>query len=194
MKATINISTGNATNKLIQLLVVIFAISSISYSQIPVIFDDEFTSISLDTSLVYFEDKTNELSINDFLTDSSFNFQCLGSYKNFGFTRSTFWVRFHVQNIKTKPFSPALILRANNTEISYIDLYQVSADGQLLDSSFSGTMLPIATRSSQVENITFLVNIPHDRIRTFYIRVNSETPVIIDFSLMVMDEFLKIDP
>jgi len=172
-------------------ILTIFVLFSHSLSQNPIIYDDDFTSIPLDTSLVYFEDDSNKLSINDFLTDSSFKFHPLGSYKNLGFSKSSFWVRFKVKNVKSDMDPSDLLLRLNDPEIYFADYFQLSEQGNIVAISSSGTMLPIGTRTSPVENLTFLTVIPTNNTHTIYLRINSDTPIMLDFSVMTMDQFLE---
>ena len=112
MEATIKIIIGNTFIKLIFFLAVIFVISPSSYSQNTIIYNDKFKSTDLDSIIEYYEDTSGQLNIEDILSSDAIKFKYLGKYKNLGFTRSSFWVRFRVQNRSKIEKSSVLILRA----------------------------------------------------------------------------------
>jgi PAS domain S-box-containing protein len=166
--------------------------TTFSFSQNPVVYSDDFESMSLDDILLFYEDVSGDLSVNDFLSSSKYKFYPLDGYKNLGFSQSAFWVQFRIQNKKKDFMHPVLILRANYPETYYIDFYQISEEGQIVDSSFTGTMRPVESRARPDENIAFFVIIPPNQTHTIYLRIESETPIMLDFSILVMDQYLKI--
>lgn len=173
-------------------IIFLFITSFSLFAQDPVVIMDGFESAQLNESLEYFEDETRDLSIQDIISFPEQNFRSLGSYQNLGFSKSAFWVKLRLKNEKKKVRHPLFVLRADYPEIDSVDYYQVSDSGELINSGQTGTMMPVTTRSRPDENIVFLISIPHDSIHTLYLRMTSETPIMLDFSLHSMDQYLRV--
>ena len=78
--------------------------TALSFGQNQIIITDDFETITLDEALEYHEDITGALSIQDIMSLSKGKFRSLEGYTNLGFSKSSFWVRFQIQNKKKAGF------------------------------------------------------------------------------------------
>ena len=186
MKSTI--STGLSVNIY---LLFFFSISSLLFGQNPIIIDDEFKSVSSQNDIYYYEDKTSNLTIQDILQSDSIKFQPLVGKTNLGFTRSAFWIRMELMNKRKIVSHPITVIKAEYPEIDYIDFYQISGSNKIVKSTKTGTMRPVDSRSRPDEAFVFLSSIPPDQNNSIFIRVESETPIMLQFSILSMDKYLK---
>jgi PAS domain S-box-containing protein len=152
---------------------------------------DELTSISLENSIEYYEDKTNSITLEDMLSEPDFKFHSIESKTNLGFRKSTIWIRFKLQNKKKLVRHPITVLKANSPEIDYIDFYQISENGNIVNSVKTGIMRSVETRQRLDENFLFLISVPQNQTHIIYIRIKSETPLSLSYSLSSMDQYLK---
>lgn len=96
-----------------------------------IIIDSEKKIFELDSYLQILEDKDKNLTIEDILSqDISSKFIKITGTPNFGFTNSTYWAKFTIENklYKTDDF----ILELTFPKISYIDLYIHKPDNKFI--------------------------------------------------------------
>ena len=160
-------------------------------AQEPVLITDELTSISLENSLIYYEDETGNLEIQDLMALPESKFKKLPGKVNMGFSQSSFWVRFHIKNEKMPSKRPTCILKLTYPEIEYIDFFQISAEGELVQSVITGNMRPVITRQRQDEHIIFIISVPRNEIQTIYLKIKTDTPVYLDFKILKIDHYLQ---
>jgi len=167
--------------------------TTLLFSQKSIVISDNFESRSLDDIIEYYEDTTGNLSILDIDSLSNDKFQFLGKYLNLGFSRSSFWVRFKIKNNRKSNKFPLWVVRANNTEIDYIDYYQISEDNIIIKSSNTGNMFPVKSRQRLDENFMFFTSVPQNKLHTIYLRIKTDTPIKLSFSMFSLDQYLIIN-
>ena len=179
-------------NLVINIIGSILIITTLSWANNPVIITDGFTTINLSDHIEYYEDASNELSINDFLYSDKYKFRPIGTYKNLGYSRSSYWIRFQFTDKRTHPSEPHVALLLNAKGLNYVDFYLLNGEGHCVDSSFTGSSRPASLKPRPEENISFIFTPQPDKKQTIYLQIKSNDPIILDFSLMEIDEFFKL--
>ena len=155
----------------------------------PLIFTHTFEKkIPLGKHLSIFEDKDGHATIADMLRpESALNFfPSKDLVPNFGFTQSTFWCRFTIEN--ASPLSLSLILESNWAHHDIIDFYVVH-EGRVVSHEKEGDQFPYYSRQNKYPNVTFPIRIDGYAVQTIYFRVRSKASMIIDFVLWQPDAF-----
>ncbi len=99
---------------------------------------------------------------------------------NFGFTNSTWWVRFTLVNPDTG--DRHVILREDYPLIDHLDVWALQRDGNWKHTA-TGDRTVFSTREFVHRDFLFDLDIPSGAERTFYVRADSAGPV--DLSLSV---------
>lgn len=178
-------------SKIILYFFFFFSISSILFAQKPVIINDDFESRSLNDEIKYYEDKSGKLSIEDIINSDSLQFKSIDGKPNLGFNRSAFWVHMELKNSRKIVRHPITVIKAEYPEMDYIDFYQISENGKIVKTTKTGNLRPVDTRARRDEAFVFLSSIPANQSNSIYVRIESETPIMLEFTVLTLDKYLK---
>ncbi|MBU0992575.1 MAG: response regulator [Proteobacteria bacterium] len=138
--------------------------------------------IPLGTYISIFEDPENQYAINDIISSELRKkfYPSNKSIPSFGFTESTFWIRFDMVNIsnETLPF----IIESNWSHHDIIDFYLFEGERQILE-KHQGDLMPFKDRDKKYLNLTFPFQIDALANCTAYLRIKSKASMIMDFVL-----------
>jgi len=129
--------------------------------------DNEYFSIN--KSIYYFEDGKGDLSFEDISNPTFSDSFILSTRKslNFGYTHSTYWVKFHLKN-----FDPQIndwILEIDYELLDSIDFYYQDQEGQWRSKAF-GDMYPFEQREWDYRTFIIPLQLPDKEIHTYYLR------------------------
>ena len=121
----------------------------------------------LSQSLLIYEDKTGEKTLDALMILPNHNFSRGSVYQNFGFTTSVWWMKFELSNNEDKEVKA--YLRIANGHIHEVDFFAVNRDGifpQKLGNNFPG-------QNKQIHYCDYLIplNIKHNQKTTYYLRL-----------------------
>ncbi|MDH5637982.1 MAG: ATP-binding protein [Nitrospinota bacterium] len=106
---------------------------------------------------------------------------------NFGFSRSAFWFRAKVTNTSGLP--QPLLLEQFSAWIDLIDLYIIRDDGTIEKKS-GGDMYPFSQREIVHPRFHFKLGLDTGQAVELYIRVQSDDPLELPFTLWKQEDFL----
>lgn len=129
-------------------------------------------SANIDNILVgkntdYFEDKNNNLTINNIDTIKNKWIKSKSNALNFGFKDSTYWVKFEILN---NTYTKEWILEIDNPHLDTIDLYK---NGINLGKS-TGDFFTFSQRAIIYRNPTFLLKTDYNELAVYHIRIRTK--------------------
>lgn len=128
----------------------------------------------------YFEDKDDTKNIesikNELFLDTN------KEVYNFGFTKSSYWIRFNIKNITNEKF----LINIDYPPLDKVEIYFFKHD-QLIEHKESGDLLPFYTREFVHRNYIFKVP---DNIDSCYLKVSSEGSITVPISIISEKKFL----
>ena len=132
--------------------------------------------------LSFMEDQSGTLTFEEVARQTGENqwHQISGTSINFGYTNSAFWFMF--QLINTEPDTIANIIEIAYPVLDHIDLYQVTADGQV-HHTIMGDKQPFHLRPILYRNFTVPVKLSPNRPVTIFIRVKTSSSMQIPITL-----------
>jgi diguanylate cyclase (GGDEF)-like protein/PAS domain S-box-containing protein len=108
---------------------------------------------------------------------------------NFGFSQSTYWIRFALVN--DTPESLRLLLELRNQLLDFIDFFITSSQNPHVEQYSAGVRAPFDERASEQRYPLLTLNFaPHEQ-KTLFVRVRSGTPVRIPVSLFTTEGFFR---
>lgn len=143
-------------------------------AQTPVSLDGATPELSLGTSLGYFEDSGNRLTIDEVSAPGfSGKFLPLGRNSfNAGYSASTYWFRFEATNAESRDLKRQLEIP--HPILGEVTFYQPSAEaGEKFTFLKAGDSLAFTDRPVPHRNLVFPVRVPAGSARTFYLRVRT---------------------
>jgi signal transduction histidine kinase len=144
----------------------------------------EESSINLTEYIEFFEDTTAQLNWKEVQRLQNHldwqNSQIQDEGLNFGFTKSAYWLRLNVENNSNKAIDKMLEL--SKARLNYVNFYQIDAIGQV-KTYLTGDLLPFSSRPYPSRFFVLPVNIPAQSKVTFFIRVQSESSLVIPLKL-----------
>lgn len=150
----------------------------------------EESSINLTKYIDFFEDKNAQLSWQEVQRLQNHldwqNFQIQDEGLNFGFTKSAYWLRLNVENNSNKAIDKMLEL--SKARLNYVNFYQIDTSGQV-KAYLTGDLLPFSSRPYPSRFFVLPVNIPAQSKVTFFIRVQSESSLVIPMKLWSPNTF-----
>lgn len=149
----------------------------------PVVVTD--TDVNIGHSVEILEDATGELTIADVLKEHDMK-PATQKVPNLNITKSTFWVKFAVQNESN---SEHLLLNLAYPIIDTVELYMPMADGTI-DIDRSGESVPLAERRFQHQNFMFSLSIPKGESKTYYMKLKSGEQIMLPLSVGPSQEIL----
>lgn len=146
----------------------------------PLKVDADFASIGLGDHVEVLEDKPGTLDFDAARASNAFKPAPPDIGTNFGFTRSTWWVRFTLAN--DGDVDRNFMLREDYPLIDYLELWAPERSGGWRHVA-TGDRTPFATREYVHRDFIFDLDVPARSARTFYLRAHSDGPV--DLNLAV---------
>ncbi|WP_206484509.1 PAS domain S-box protein [Thalassotalea sp. G2M2-11] len=162
-------------------LILLLFLSLPSLSKQTTVIESGHNTYQLTQKVSILEDPSAQLTFEQ-ITSPIFNnnFKPIQSENvNFGFTQSTIWLKFTIKNTTEINY---WLLRNEYNALEIIDLYEVE-NNRLVNHFLSGTRRSLDQRVYPSHRIIFPVIIPTNEQRTYYVKVRSFTPLIINLSL-----------
>lgn len=154
------------------------ATSAVAQEQ-PARIDGEFSHDSVVPDMYVLEDAAGTMDFDAVRASTAFRpVPAIGT--NFGFTRSTWWVRFTLDNPGED--DRHILLREDYPLIDYLELWAPERDGGWRHTA-TGDRTAFSTREFVHRDFIFDLDVPARSQRTFYLRAHSGGPV--DLSLSV---------
>ncbi len=167
------------------------------------------TVYELSSELVYFEDTTQQLSLNDVLLKT---FQPVDeNNKNnlgFGFSESAYWIKFELQNY---PLDQKWLLELSSPLLDYVDVYVIDVDSeyaerkkensdsvkksdiQVLDAFKTGDAYEFSKRPISHRHFLFPFLLKKNQQVTVLMRVESSSSLRLPLKLWKYQEFFEAD-
>lgn len=153
----------------------------------------DVAGLSLGLNLVYLEDETGEIAIDDLLSDDDQSFAWRKSQQKipgFGFTTTPYW--FSVEIKYEDIIQKNLLLEVGTSLLDNIDIYFVS-NGSVIDSYHVGDHYPFSDRPVLHRNFLIPLSIdPGERVQV-YLRVKTTTALQLPLRLWTEDAFYTED-
>lgn len=169
------------------LLCGLFPISSYAISSLSL--TDEQQSYSLNFDIL--EDKTGELTITDITNlhhDQNF-LPVKTPLATYGYTHSAFWVRFKITNEAKKTDKWYLYLPFPN--MLHIDFCAPDTEKQIFNCKKTGSYYPFSSRELPYSNFIFTVPLITGESKTFYMRFQSETSMLIALNIYSLTDLME---
>ncbi|MCW8956708.1 MAG: PAS domain S-box protein, partial [Gammaproteobacteria bacterium] len=166
------------------LLLILLLLSLDSYSQNIIQLNDQQQIYSLGPALEIFEDPEHTLDIQDISSaDYQQRFQPSTSpVPAFGLSKSSFWVKFTVENKSSH--TRDWILGQFNASTHYLDLYSVESESTVFSVKQSGNLRPFSNRDIANRLILFKLQLEPDQQKTYYLNIINGSSMTIDLRLM----------
>lgn len=158
----------------------------------PLILTDGQVQYSLSLYLEVLEDPSGELTIHD-VASPEYDGRFTPSQEkapNYGITGSAYWVRFRARN-ETEQAGDWL-MEVGFALIQYADLYIPSAAGDGFDTHQTGFLRPFKTRDIPFRHIVFNLPLPPKSEETFYLRFQSDGPLILPLTIWSPAAFARM--
>ncbi|MEW6533635.1 MAG: diguanylate cyclase [Thermodesulfobacteriota bacterium] len=108
---------------------------------------------------------------------------------NFGFSGSTYWIRFAITNDESESLN--LLLELRNQLLDFVDFFVVSDQSQRVDHSRAGARVEFGETVSWERYPILNLNFSPQEQKTFFVRVQSGTPVRVPLSLSTVESFRR---
>jgi len=167
----------------IKLMLAVLLFFNVSYSTAEVIqLTDENSTLGVIPFTAHLLDSQSSLTIKDILTQDVQNkFSPLKeNIANFGFTSATVWLKLSYVDLRKSNSNNALILEIDFPILDYIELYRPSETGY--QQYKTGMLEDYSTREITSNNFQFYLP-SNDNITTVYLKIHSETPLIIPLNI-----------
>jgi serine phosphatase RsbU (regulator of sigma subunit) len=121
--------------------------------------------------VLFYEDKTNQLTLTDILSPDYQQKLRLTNQKsiNFGFSASSFWLKIQVKN--TTPDKDWVFV-VGYPQLDYFEFYEQQAGSWKMEKY--GDILPFEQRKIAHHNFVIGLELPQDSIKTYYLRARSD--------------------
>jgi len=155
--------------------IIVYGMNSYVFASSSIILEEGKNQYPLVKYLEILEDKKSEWTIESIISsESSHNF--LHNTKdtlNLGFTRSTIWTKFRIQN--NSPTTQEWFLELDNPRMQYVDLYIIDSTGKMIVKKKQGMAHPFNQRDLNYRNNVFKILISYNNQYTIYLRTQTET-------------------
>jgi len=145
--------------------------------------------ITIEKDIEFFEDADSKLSLQD-ISSSRFKDKFQRSENlNFGYTNSSYWMRFTLSNPYTEPFHGYLGQRFSN--IYYLDLFEPIENTKTYRTRRAGNL-----RTSEVRDVVdarpmFRINIGPGEVKTYYLHAKSGGSLHLALQLMDSSYYIQ---
>ena len=173
-------SSATPPSRLWALLAALALAATQSVGASPLKVDADFASLPLGGHVEVLEDKAGTLDFDAARASDAFKPAPPAVGTNFGFTHSSWWVRFTLAN--GGDVDRELMLREDYPLIDYLELWAPDRSGGWRHVA-TGDRTPFATREFVHRDFIFELDVPARSERTFYLRAHSDGPV--DLNLLL---------
>ena len=152
--------------------------------------NDERGEYNLGPSVLYLEDKTQNLSIKDILKnikEISF-FQNNTNTPNFGFSKSAYWLVCDIKYISNNHFKKEWLLEISYPHLDQIELFIVK-DEKIIERKIAGDLFEFNKRELAYRNFIFHFNVKPDEELRLFLRVISKSSVQIPLKIWSHENF-----
>ena len=171
------------------LLLLLWLLSQMSYAATPIVLTDKQQSYPLKFDIL--EDKTGELTITDVANvDNNQRFLPVKTpLATYGYTHSAFWVRFKITNEAKKTDKWYLYLPYPNMQ--HIDFCTPDTENTTFNCKRTGIYYPFSSRELPYSNFIFTVPLITGESKTFYMRFQSETAMLISLNIYSLTDLME---
>ena len=154
----------------------------------PVVPDRQTDLLVVTDSLQYLEDKQSRLTADDVLAPKNpLAFVNNGlSALNFGYTDSTYWVRFRIDNPHEIEFN--WVLEVAYAPLDFVDVYILDDNG--VEEMFAGDTIPFSSRDIAFPTAAFFFETQPKQTQWVYLRVRSSSSMQIPINLWNQKAFV----
>ena len=174
----------NPLLKLILLAVTFFPITLKAVTGISI--EDPTITYSVGLHAEYFEDETNQLTINQ-VSKEKWN-KSTSEIPSFGFSTSSYWVRFQVTNLTDQKLDWYLELA--HPLHDKITMYEV-ADRKVIAKTETGDSKPFNQRPVEHYNFVFPISLETNESKSIYIQVQSLNSMLFPLTLSSKNTFVE---
>ncbi len=157
----------------------------------PLILTDEEREYPLGLYMETLEDTTGYLTIQD-VSSLPYSDQFIPSQDEaptFGYTASTYWVRFRLRN--ESQLSDHWLLEVGFPNMHYVDLYLPSPQGDGYVTEQSGVLRPFNTRDIPYNHIIFNLPLAPNEEQTFYMRFQNGASMTLPLTVWFPEAFFQ---
>jgi len=161
-------------------------LSSPAYSEIIELYND-MGPVSLNGRMDVLRDPSGRLTVEDVAGAEQSRFISHPIRYSAGFTKDTIWLRFTVQKTGERP-EGEWWLEVYPPFLDHVTLYEpVRAEADLIPGEKmvfrkkqAGKLLPVSAREIADRNFVFVMNLPDERPKTFYLQVRGDSAIFVD--------------
>lgn len=160
-------------------------------AQTKVMVSENQVQIAINKDILFFEDKEHTQSITDMmqLPDSNWK-KNQKEQVNFGYSNSTYWLKFSLRNSSFKELDR--FLEIEYPVLDYIDIY-LTSNGQILSFASMGDKLNFHKRIIENRHFLFPFSLPPETENELYIKVKSASSVQVPITLWDPLEYHEIE-
>lgn len=164
-------------------------LSTSSQAAPAIMLPDSSFDLQITPYLAILEDKTNDLTIDDILT-AKYQLKFTPNNREnlrFSLSSSSYWLRFSIVNPHAKKQS--LVFSISNSRLDNIDLYEYKSSQ--INHHASGSSTVNKAQGSHRQAYPFLIEVKEKANQTYFVRLNSSTPINTLLQLQSNDQFLQ---
>lgn len=152
-------------------------------------FNFQSSNPNISKQLFILEDKDKQWDIGDVRKEPLFSHfeRNTMTVPNYGYTSSTYWVYFEVENNST--FTEK-VLEIPYPPLNEIDIYMYGHNGELLQELQLGAKYPFDERPLFYPNFSFYFDVEENEQRTFFIRFDTEGSMQMPIQIWERSEFV----
>ena len=157
----------------------------------PLVLTDQQGKYLLGMYMQVLVDPSGELTI-DKVSSPEFDSRFIPSQTqspNYGYTTSTYWVRFNLRNESQR--NESWLLEVNFANMEYVDLYLPLPGGNGFITKQTGVLRPFNTRDIAYNRIVFNLPLNYSEELTIYIRFQTSSSMTLPMTLWSPDVFLR---
>lgn len=171
-------------------LVLLLAATAAMATPTSLVLSDEKGKYFTGGHLEFLEDASSSLSLTDVRNAvNASRFQSIDKpTPSFGFTSSSMWFRFKLEN-RSATFKDWL-LEVQYPPLDHVDVYLIAPDGSY-ELMRGGDRLPFDARAVKQRNINFRLHVPHGDSRDVYIRVRTDSSLQLPLVLWNVPAYIE---
>ena len=146
---------------------------------------------SINKSIYYFEDKKGLFSFEEIYKPEFADNFILSAKKslNFGYTQSTYWVKFHLKNLH--PQINDWLFEIDYELLDSIDFFYLDQENKWKSKPF-GDMYPFEQREWDYRTFIIPLDLPDTTVRTYYLRFKTMGTMQFPMNISRDKSFLRI--
>ena len=157
----------------------------------PLVLSDNQAKYQLGQHMEILQDPSGNLTIQD-VSSPAYSDRFIPSQSNapnYGYTNSTYWVRFRLRNESQS--TDHFLLEVDFANMQYVDLYLPSPGGNGFIARQTGVLRPFNTRDIAFNYIVFNLPLPSKDELTFYLRFQNGASMTLPLTLWSPEAFLQ---